>query len=730
MRLKLLLFLLLASFSSSFAQHSVARQWNEVLLEAIRNDFARPTVHARNLFHVSMAMYDAWAAYDPVAEPYLLGKTVNGFTYEYNGITIPANRKAAQEEAISYAAYRLLQHRFKNSPGIAVTFALMDQLMESLGYDTAVTSTNYSTGSPAALGNYIAASVIEFGLYDGSNEQGSYANLFYLPTNEPLVMKFPGNPDLVEPNRWQPLTLDVFIDQSGHVIPFNTPPFLSPEWGGVAPFALKEEDMRVYQRNGFNFRVFHDPGMPPQLDLTGANNSDEFKWTFALVAVWSGHLDPSDGVLWDISPAAKGNLSVEDYPTTLQEFKRFYDFENGDPGRGYAVNPVTGQPYQPQIVPRGDYTRALAEFWADGPKSETPPGHWFTILNYVNDHPLLEKRFKGQGDILDDLEWDIKAYFILGGAMHDAAITAWGVKGWYDFVRPVSAIRYMAGLGQSTDPNLPSYHPAGIILVPNHIEIVGPGDDLQGINGEHIGKIKLRAWKGPTYINDPATEEAGVDWILAENWWPYQRPSFVTPPFAGYVSGHSTYSRTAAEVLTLLTGSKFFPGGMSEFQVRKNEYLVFEEGPSVDFTLQWATYQDASDQCSLSRIWGGIHPPADDIAGRFMGMKIGPDAFHYAEQYFNGSPTSTENPVATAAPGLVYPNPVQDLLTVEYKNPERLIAKLYSADGRVMLDRVILDFKNSTTAQVNVAAVPKGVFFLIGCSDNGQPVLVERVVRL
>ena len=40
---------------------SVARQWNEVLLEAIRNDFARPTVHARNLCHVSAAMYDAWA---------------------------------------------------------------------------------------------------------------------------------------------------------------------------------------------------------------------------------------------------------------------------------------------------------------------------------------------------------------------------------------------------------------------------------------------------------------------------------------------------------------------------------------------------------------------------------------------------------------------------------------------------------------------------------------------
>ena len=103
----------------------------------------------------------------------------------------------------------------------------------------------------------------------------------------------------------------------------------------------------------------------------------------------------------------------------------------------------------------------------------------------------------------------------------------------------------------------------------------------------------------------------------------YQRPTFVTPPFAGYVSGHSTYSRAAAEVLTLLTGDEYFPGGVGEFKAPMNEFLVFEEGPSVDVTLQWATYRDASDQTSLSRIWGGIHPPADDIPGRKMGIEIG-----------------------------------------------------------------------------------------------------------
>ncbi|MCA9416663.1 MAG: hypothetical protein KC917_10345, partial [Candidatus Omnitrophica bacterium] len=53
------------------AQHSVARQWNDELLDAIRLDIPRPTVHSRNLFHLSVGMYDAWAVYDPVAVPFL-----------------------------------------------------------------------------------------------------------------------------------------------------------------------------------------------------------------------------------------------------------------------------------------------------------------------------------------------------------------------------------------------------------------------------------------------------------------------------------------------------------------------------------------------------------------------------------------------------------------------------------------------------------------------------------
>lgn len=636
---KAVTFLFVSLFLStglSIAQHSIARQWNEKVLDAIRGDFARPTIHARNLFHTSAAMYDAWAAYEEGAETYFLGKNIQGYDIPFDGVDIPNDKRAAQEEALSFAVYRLLRHRFLNSPGNFELFTDIDFFMADLGYDWQFTSVDYLSGEPAALGNYIAQQIINYGIQDGSNEQFGYQNLYYDEVNPGLVIEEPGNPDIEDYNRWQPLTLDVFIDQSGNPIPFNTPPFLSPEWGQVKPFSLDIEDANFYARDFFDYIVYHDPGPPAYIDTSMVGGeSEEYKWGHSLVSVWSSHHDPIDGVVWDISPASIGNIKVEDYPTDIVGLRDFYNLEEGgDIGTGHDVNPVTGQPYQPQMVPRGDYSRVLAEFWADGPDSETPPGHWFTILNYVNDHPLLEKKFRGLGEELDDLEWDVKAYLTLGGGMHDVAITAWGIKGWYDYIRPVSAIRAMADLGQSSDPNLPSYHPGGIHLVPDKIEIVGANDILAGPTGEHTGKIKVLAWRGPEYISNTITDEAGVGWVLAENFWPYQRPSFVTPPFAGYVSGHSTYSRAAAEILTALTGDPFFPGGMGEFQCRKNEFLVFEDGPSVDVNLQWATYRDASDQCSLSRIWGGIHPPVDDIPGRLIGIEIGLDAFAFAEQLF------------------------------------------------------------------------------------------------
>lgn len=617
--------------------NSVARKWNEVLLEGIRKDYARPTMHARNLHHISAAMYDAWAVYDTTSLQYFLGNTLHGYTMPFSTPPAVADSLAAQKEAMSYAAYRLIRHRFENSPGKNHTLYLAFVVMQDLGYDPNNTSTDYLNGGPAELGNYIAEKVIAYGLQDQSNEANDYANTHYTPVNDFIEIEDPGNPNLTDPNRWQPIAFDVFIDQSGNVISGNVPEFLSPEWGSVNPFALKAGDKTTFNRDGNTYEVYHDPGVPPKLNTSSSTPESElYKEAFSMVATWSAHLDPADGVMWDISPASLGNIPLSELPTAFEDHDQFYDYlEGGVAGNGRTINPKTGAPYPAQNVPRGDYARVLAEFWADGPDSETPPGHWFTILNYVSDNPQLEKKWKGQGDLLSDLEWDIKSYFTLGGTMHDAAISAWGVKGWYDYIRPVSAIRYMASKGQSTNPGGVNYDPAGIPLVPGKIELIEAGDPLVGVGNENLGKIKIFGWKGPNFIANPDTDVAGVGWILADDWMPYQRPTFVTPPFAGYVSGHSTFSRAAAEVMTFMTGDEYFPGGVGEFLCKQDEFLVFEEGPSMDITLQWATYRDASDECSLSRIWGGIHPSLDDIPGRLMGKEIGDDGFAFSDSIFN-----------------------------------------------------------------------------------------------
>ena len=98
-------------------EQSVARLWNEVILEAIRNDFARPTVHARNLFHLSAGMYDAWAVFDDKSETYFLNKTNHGYKISYQKTYYPGDKEKNREIAISYAAFRILNHRYEVSPG-------------------------------------------------------------------------------------------------------------------------------------------------------------------------------------------------------------------------------------------------------------------------------------------------------------------------------------------------------------------------------------------------------------------------------------------------------------------------------------------------------------------------------------------------------------------------------------------------------------------------------------
>src|SRR5207253_1859684 len=288
----------------------------------------------------------------------------------------------------------------------------------------------------------IAAAVLAYGLTDGSNQAEGYTDPNYAPVNPPLVVAQPGT-SMTDPNRWQPLQLEHMISQNGIPVVNGVQQFIGPHWGGVKSFALPA---------GGRDRLPMDPGGPPRLG--GA--SDQIFKEEAIEAIRdSAALDAAAGTPIDISPGAYGNNTL-----------------GTNDGRGRPVNPVSGQAYSADIVNQGDFTRALAEFWADGPASETPPGHWNVIANLASDALAPDLRVGGQGPAVDRLQWDVKLYLALNGAVHDAAIAAWGLKGRYDGIRPISMIRYLASLGQSSDPTGPSYNKEGLPLVPGLIELI------------------------------------------------------------------------------------------------------------------------------------------------------------------------------------------------------------------------------------------------------------------
>ncbi len=215
----------------ALAQPSAARVWNEELLAAIQRDAPQTSIHARNLFHLSIALWDAWAAYDPDAKPYLHDEK----------LTAP-DPNVARAVAMSFAAYRILQARFNHSVGMAESFIAFDAAMDDLGYDRSIVST--TGNSPAALGNRIAAAVLEFGLQDGANEQNHYTPTFgYMPVNRPMVVSMPGT-IMMDANRWQPLALILLksSNPSNKMTPVLGPyaPHLTPHWTAVTPFALRE----------------------------------------------------------------------------------------------------------------------------------------------------------------------------------------------------------------------------------------------------------------------------------------------------------------------------------------------------------------------------------------------------------------------------------------------------------------------------------------------------------
>ena len=206
---------------------------------------------------------------------------------------------------------------------------------------------------------------------------------------------------VIDVNHWQRLQIVNAVDQNG----FPQGPlqkYLGAQWLGVRPFALARQDPT---------RPWIDLGPPP---FFGTATHAAFVSNAVEVIRRSSQLTPDDGVMVDASPGALGNNSL------------------GANDGWRTNNPVTGLPYAPNAVKRGDFARALTEFWADGPSSEMPPGHWNVVANDIADHPLTVKKIGGVGPVVDDLEWDVKVYFSLNAGLHEAACAAWGAKRDHD----------------------------------------------------------------------------------------------------------------------------------------------------------------------------------------------------------------------------------------------------------------------------------------------------------
>lgn len=505
---------------------SVVVKWNEVMLAAIRNSGPRPTVVSRSIFIVQTAMYDAWSQYDERA----------------NSVYAPAMKRpffertqANKEAAVSYAAYRALLDQF---PGYEMRTGAYTRLLNDLGYEA---SDSVDIELPAGIGNVAAQAVLDARQGDGSNEAGNYAQVtsatyptLYAPRNsaDPASSLAPGGADF-NPNAWQPLRVPngSLVDANGIPLADGNDPTTFSDQTFLTPHWGAVTPFAL--TSGDQFR----PPAPPQAG-SDASYTDALGQTMTNDEAYNAQVDE----VLEISAGLT------------------------------------------------DRQKVIAEYWADGPRSETPPGHWQALAHGVS----IRDRHT-----LDD---DVKMYFALSAAIFDSGISCWESKRAHDYIRPVSAIRH-----------------------------------------KYFGE-QIEAWGGP---------DQGTRTINGVDWRPYQSLTFVTPPFAEFTSGHSTFSAAGAEVLTRFTGTSRFYDGVT---VLYNEDFnsdgvpdllgqhviglggnMFEMTPSEGVVvLQWETFQDAADEAGISRIYGGIHFQDGDRRGRAAGKLIGAQAYELAERYWSG----------------------------------------------------------------------------------------------
>jgi hypothetical protein len=295
-----------------------------------------------------------------------------------------------------------------------------------------------------------------------------------------------------------------------------------------------------------------------------------------------------------VSPATIGGL---DYPAGAQlEITRELVGEVINPGfieQAEQIIDVSAN--------LGSQERAIAEFWEDGPGTSYPPGTMMTLAQIVS---TRDKH---------DVAMDAQLFLAMGNAMLDAAIAAWDAKIEYDYARPVQAIRDLGELGL----------------------IGSPGVDALTKETGYV----IDAFAG----YDPDTGVSlGTQTILARNFVTYQSPTGdFSPPFAEYVSGHSTFSAAAAAVLERFTGDTAFDVGT----IIPSKGSDFDPSfPEKSLTLYWPEFETAAQEAGMSRLYGGIHFQDGNAAGLELGTLVGELAYDKAYEFANGTASAQDIP--------------------------------------------------------------------------------------
>jgi hypothetical protein len=231
--------------------------------------------------------------------------------------------------------------------------------------------------------------------------------------------------------------------------------------------------------------------------------------------------------------------------------------------------------------------KAIVEFMRDGPKSTGQSGHW---LRFAQDVSRRDKH---------GLDQDVKIFFAVGNVAMDAFIAAWDAKRIYDGPRPWSLVRHY-----------------------------------------YAGKF-VAGWAGPGQ---------GVRDMPAEQWHPYSPAVFRTPPFPGYVSGHSTVSAACAKMLELFTGSDHFgelelrkagsltePDFACEIMQAVNGKIHTDGKMTCDVSLKLPTFSATAEMAGISRVMGGYHVQVDNVEGLKLGRRIANYVWPKTRAYFDGT---------------------------------------------------------------------------------------------